>query len=75
MLGRSVVALKYAGCYFCVEAFKEALTQDGPPEFFNTDQGAQVTSQTFTQVLKDTVVVISMDGKGRWVENVVGERL
>ena len=47
----------------------------GPPGIFNTDQGSQFTSQTFTQVLKDAEIVLSMDGKGRWVDNVFEERL
>lgn len=61
--------------HFCVEALEEALAQYGPPEIFNTDQGAQFTSDAFTTVLKETGVVISMDGKGRWVDNVFVERL
>ena len=58
----------------CVEALEDALTRDGPPEIFNTDQGAQFTSQAFTTVLKTHAVAISMDGKGRWVDNVFVER-
>ena len=60
---------------FCVEALEEALSRYGAPEIFNTDQGAQFTSQAFTDVLKDHGVAISMDGKGRWVDNVFVERL
>jgi putative transposase len=60
---------------FCVEALEDALTAYGPPEIFNTDQGAQFTSQAFATVLKAHEVAISMDGKGRWVDNVVVERL
>ena len=45
------------------------------PEIFNTDQGSQFTSEAFTDVLKDKGVAISMDGKGRWVDNVFVERL
>jgi len=60
---------------FCVEALEEALQRFGTPEIFNTDQGAQFTSEAFTDVLKDKGVAISMDGKGRWVENVFVERL
>ena len=55
---------------FCVEALEDALTRYGPPEIFNTDQGAQFTSQAFTTVLKTHAVAISMDGKGCWVDNV-----
>ncbi len=60
---------------FCIEALKEALERYGPPEIFNTDQGSQFTSDDFTQVLKDNGIRISMDGKGRWVDNVFVERL
>jgi len=60
---------------FCVEALQEAITKYGNPEIFNTDQGSQFTSEDFTQVLKDAGVKISMDGKGRWVDNVFVERL
>ena len=60
---------------FCVEALEEALSTYGAPEIINTDQGAQFTSQAFTGVLQDAGVSISMDGKGRWVDNVFVERL
>ena len=60
---------------FCVEALEEALERYGAPEIFNTDQGAQFTSEAFTGVLKDHEIAISMDGKGRWVDNVFVERL
>jgi putative transposase len=60
---------------FCIEALEEALRRFGAPEIFNTDQGAQFTSEAFTGVLKDQGVDISMDGKGRWVDNVFVERL
>ncbi len=60
---------------FCVEALKEALARYEPPEIFNTDQGSQFTSYEFTQVLKDAKVKISMDGKGRWIDNRMIERL
>jgi putative transposase len=60
---------------FCVEALEEALQRFGTPEIFNTDQGSQFTSEAFTDVLKDKGVAISMDGKGRWVDNVFVERL
>jgi putative transposase len=54
---------------FCVEALEEALDRHGVPEVFNTDQGAQFTSEAFTRVLKDHGVAISMDGKGGWLDN------
>ena len=60
---------------FCVEALHEALARHGTPEIFNTDQGSQFTSADFTDVLKDAGVRISMDSKGRWVDNVFVERL
>ncbi len=60
---------------FCVEALKEALTRFGRPEIFNTDQGSQFTSADFTGVLRDAEVRISMDGRGRWMDNVFIERL
>jgi putative transposase len=60
---------------FCVDALEEALSRYGTPEIFNTDQGAQFTSDAFTTVLKDAGVRISMDGKGRWIDNVFIERL
>ncbi len=60
---------------FCVEALEAVLARHGKPEIFNTDQGSQFTSLAFTQVLKDAGVKISMDGKGRWMDNVMIERL
>ena len=60
---------------FCIEALEEALAKYGKPEIFNTDQGSQFTSLEFTGVLKAANVLISMDGKGRWMDNVFIERL
>ena len=60
---------------FCVEALKEALAKYGAPEIFNTDQGCQFTSETFTSVLKAWNIKISMDGKGRFKDNIFIERL
>ena len=60
---------------FCVEALQEALARFGRPEVFNTDQGSQFTSAEFTDVLKAADVRISMDGRGRWMDNVFIERL
>lgn len=60
---------------FCIEALKEALATYGPPEIFNSDQGSQFTSTDFTDVLKDAKVKISMDGRGRWIDNRMIERL
>ncbi len=60
---------------FCVEALEEALARYGRPEIFNTDQGSQFTGAAFASVLTDAGVRISMDGRGRWVDNVFIERL
>lgn len=60
---------------FCVEALKEALAKYGKPDIFNTDQGSQFTSFSFTRTLKDAGVKISMDGRARWIDNVMIERL
>jgi putative transposase len=60
---------------FCADALREALAQYGNPEIFNTDQGSQFTSLSFTNILKDHAIKISMDGKGRWMDNVFIERL
>ena len=60
---------------FCVDALEDAITKYGAPEIFNTDQGSQFTSEEFTGVLKREGIQISMDGKGRWVDNVFVERL
>ena len=60
---------------FCVEALKEALAKHGTPEIFNTDQGSQFTSGDWIDVLKDAKIKISMDGKGRWIDNRMIERL
>lgn len=60
---------------FCVEALQEALARFGHPEIFNSDQGSQFTSSAFTGVLQQAGVRISMDGRGRWMDNVFIERL
>ncbi len=60
---------------FCTAALEEALAMYGVPVIFNTDQGCQFTSFEFTQILKDAGVKISMDGKGRWMDNIMVERL
>jgi putative transposase len=60
---------------FCIEALEEALARYGAPEVFNTDQGSQFTCEGFTSVLADHGVQISMDGRGRWLDNVFIERL
>ncbi len=60
---------------FCVDALEEALTTYGRPAIFNTDQGSQFTSQAFIDVLRSHDISISMDGQGRWMDNVFIERL
>ena len=60
---------------FCIEALDEALRLHGKPEIFNTDQGSQFTSEAFTGRLKEESIQISMDGRGRWADNVFVERL
>jgi putative transposase len=60
---------------FCIEALEEALARFRRPDIFNTDQGSQFTSPRFTGVLREAGVRISMDGRGRWMDNVFIERL
>lgn len=60
---------------FCVAALQEALARFPKPEIFNTDQGSQFTSIDFTDVLKKAAIQISMDGRGRWRDNIIVERL
>jgi putative transposase len=75
---RAVLAWRLSntlGVEFCLEALEEALGQWGPPEIFNTDQGAQYTAIEWVAVLLAHEVRVSMDGKGRWMDNVFVERL
>jgi putative transposase len=60
---------------FCVAALEEALLRFGKPQIFNTDQGSQFTSMAFTGTLERAGIQISMDGRGRWMDNVFIERL
>lgn len=60
---------------FCVEALDEAIRKFGPPEIMNTDQGPQVTSFAWTDRLRRSALRISMDGKGRFLDNIFVERL
>jgi putative transposase len=60
---------------FCIEALEDALQKYGKPEIFNTDQGVQFTSSNWIQMLTNNDIKVSMDGKGRWVDNVFIERL
>jgi putative transposase len=60
---------------FCVDCLEEALRAHGRPAIFNTDQGAQFTSEAFTGILLDAGITISMDGRGRALDNIFVERL
>jgi len=60
---------------FCVDCLEQALSSHGTPEIFNTDQGSQFTSEAFTQVLLKKGIAISMDGRGRALDNIFVERL
>jgi len=60
---------------FCVEAAREALERFGTPDIFNTDQGSQFTAEAFTKPLLDRGVRVSMDGRGRYIDNIFVERL
>lgn len=62
-------------CDFCVSALEQAIRRNGRPNIFNTDQGSQYTSNEFTGALKDNGIKISMDGKGRFTDNIFIERL
>jgi putative transposase len=60
---------------FCIDALEEALARHGRPKIFNSDQGSQFTSPRFTGILEAQGIQISMDGRGRWMDNVFIERL
>jgi putative transposase len=78
LYSRKVLAFRVSNTLatdFCIEALAEALRRYGAPEIFNTDQGSQFTDEDFTAVLAAKDVRISMDGKGRWIDNVFVERL
>ena len=77
-VSRAVLAWRLSntlGAEFCVEALEEALSLHGRPEIFNSDQGSQFTSDDFTGTLERHKVTISMDGKGRYMDNIFVERL
>ena len=61
--------------HFCIDALQEAFDNFGKPDIFNSDQGSQFTSNAFTQLLKDREIQISMDGRGRYLDNIFIERL
>lgn len=73
VLAHRVSITMHSDC--CIEALQEAMTRYGKPEIVNTDQGSQFTSADFTNVLKNSSIAISMDGKGAWRDNVFVERL
>jgi len=78
LYSRKVLAFRVSNTLatdFCIEALEAALHRYGAPEIFNTDQGSQFTDEAFTAVLATKGVRISMDGKGRWIDNVFVERL
>ena len=78
LYSRKVLAFRVSNTLaadFCIAALGEALRRYGAPEIFNTDQGSQFTDDAFTAVLTAAGVRISMDGKGRWIDNVFVERL
>lgn len=60
---------------FCIDALEEAIVRYGTPDIFNTDQGSQFTSLDFTDILSRRGIKISMDGRGRWMDNIFIERL
>jgi putative transposase len=77
-VSRAVLAWRLSntlGADFCVEALEEALARYGRPDIYNTDQGSQFTSDDFTGTLKRHDITISMDGKGRCMDNIFVERL
>ena len=78
LYSRKVLAFRISNTLatdFCVEALQDALARYGTPEIFNTDQGSQFTDEDFTEILLAKHIRISMDGKGRWIDNVFVERL
>src|SRR5438552_2322880 len=77
-VSRAVLAWRLSntlGAEFCVEALEEVLSRHGRPAIFNTDQGSQFTSDDFTGTLKRHAITISMDGRGRYMDNILVERL
>ena len=77
-LSRRVLAWRLSNSLdsaFCIEAVHEALERYGHPDIFNTDQGSQFTAEDFTCVLRERGIAISMDGKGRFIDNIFVERL
>lgn len=78
VFSRKVLAFRLSNTMtadFCVEALQDAMCKFGKPEIFNTDQGSQFTSEEWVKELDTAQVAVSMDGKGRWIDNVFIERL
>jgi putative transposase len=75
LASRAVLAWRLSDVSFCVSALEEALARFGRPEILNTDQGSQSTSAAFTTILAAAGIRVSMDGRGRWMDNVFTERL
>lgn len=78
LFSRKVLSWRLANTYdvsFCIDALEEAIATYGVPAIFNTDQGSQFTSKQFTGILEDHHVEISMDGRGRALDNIYVERL
>lgn len=78
LMSRKVLAWRLSNTQdasFCVDALEEAINKFEAPEIFNTDQGSQFTSEAFVGKLKENDIRISMDGKGRWIDNVFIERV
>jgi putative transposase len=69
------LGLTFHQIVFCISELERALRYYGTPYIFNTDQGSQYTSHEFTKVLKDKDIKISMDGKGRYLDNIFIEQL
>ncbi len=70
-----MACVQHARCQLLVDALEEAIETHGTPKIFITDQGSQFTSADITDVLKTHDIRISMDGKGRWIDNVFVKRL
>jgi len=73
--GTLLQTLKHSRYFLLYDALEEAISLYGTPRIFNTDQGSQFTSDGFTGILKKHDIRISMDGRGRWMDNVFIERL
>jgi putative transposase len=78
LYSRKVLAFRVSNALsaeFCIEAVEEAIARFGAPDIFNSDQGSQFTDEDFVRPLEAKGVRVSMDGRGRWIDNVFVERL